>query len=222
MIRTDRHRRVVSKRRLWLGCVAVALLTLVSGGVTVAHQPWFNLEGSPDSDQPYRLQSEIEVSQVVFADLAAAGRVDYYAFTAPAGFALDLHLVVPDAPACAAFQPAFALIGPGLTGATGDMAPAATPRPASVPTAVAGSGTTTIAGDEWRQFAHAGIAYLVGPAFAGRLAGGDYLVAVYDPSGETGAYGLSLGGAERFSLPPPEFATNMARWSACESGSPTG
>lgn len=206
--------------RAKLGYVILAVMALVaSTGSASAHQPWFNLDGSPDPDRPFPLQSEIQVSQVTFGQLDGPGRVDYYAFTAPADFALDLHLVVPDAVRCAAFRPAFTLTGPGLK-VSPERASATVATPASVPTTGPGSGTTTITGTEWTPLAHAGIAYLVGPAFHERLAGGDYLVAVHDPSGATGSYGLSLGGTEEFSMPPSAFAKNMTRWVACESGSP--
>jgi hypothetical protein len=40
-----------------------------------------------------------------------------------------------------------------------------------------------------------------GPCLEQELEGGQYLVAVYDPEGETGAYGLTTDGEEVVTLP---------------------
>ena len=193
----------------------VALVALLAAAPAGAHQPWFNEAGSPDPAEPYRLPTPLTISQVVYGGFAAPERVDYYAFTAPAGFELTISLVVADAPACARFRPAFALIGPGLPAL--DAASAATPVPASVPRPDSGEGTIVVAGDEWGTLyePYADVTFITGPELRQRLTGGDYLVAVFDPDGGTGTYGLTLGGDEVFGG-DPDFATKFEPWRRCE------
>ena len=193
-----------------------AVLLVGAAAPAGAHQPWFNVEGSPDPERPYRLPTPLAVSQVVYGGLAAPDRIDYYAFTAPAGFALDAYLVVPDTPACARFRPAMVVIGPGLTESERTPSTADAPLPAGLPSPAAGSGAVVIAGEEWEPFfeTYTGTTFLVGPALRQRLAGGDYLVAVFDPAGGTGSYGLSVDGAE---LPggDTDVSARFAAWGRC-------
>ncbi|HYO30459.1 MAG TPA: hypothetical protein VER37_07780 [Thermomicrobiales bacterium] len=199
-----------------------------------AHVPWFN-DGSPDPEQPYRLQTEIDVSQVVYAGFDDGGQVDYYAFTAPSGFDLDMYLVTSSDPACVAFRPAFALIGPGLPGSVSNPArpPALTPSmtqalpaPAAIPVpgeaAAPGpdAGVVLVAGEEWGTLYEefGGITFNTGPRLEERLAGGEYLVAVFDPADGTGAYGLTIDGAEIFpeAFDAATFEAKFTPWNGCE------
>lgn len=193
----------------------LAAFFLVTGAApTSAHQGWFNIEGSPDPAHPYQLRTPVAISQVVFGGLAGSGQIDYYAFSAPAGLALNVYLVVADAPACSRFHPAFALIGPGLRGAG-----AGTPVPASI-VPPAADGAIVVAGDRWGTFyeSFTETTFLTGPRLGLPLAGGEYMVAVYDPTGGTGTYGLTLGGEEVPGGDDTIDVKTYERWARCEAG----
>ena len=166
-----------------------------------AHRPWFNTGGTPDPHHPYRL-TELNVSQVIYSGFDQGDQVDYYGFTADVAFFLDVRLVVPDVPACAAFRPALALIGPGLS-APDAVTPAPGNDAASAGLAVLSrsseSGLLVATSSRWGTFFEpfTGTTYATGPHVQRLLTGGDYLVAVYAPDRQIGTYGLSLGGTER-------------------------
>jgi hypothetical protein len=60
-----------------------------------------------------------------------------------------------------------------------------------------------------------GTTFLVGPPLRQGLAGGDYLIAVFDPAGGSDSFNLSFAGAE---LPggDPAFAEKYSEWERCE------
>jgi hypothetical protein len=51
-----------------------------------------------------------------------------------------------------------------------------------------------------------------------RLAGGEYLVAVFDPADGTGTYGLTIDGAEIFpeAFDAATFEARFTPWNGCE------
>lgn len=175
-----------------LSAVAVALLaasTAVSGAS--AHRPWFNLGGSPDPAHVYRIK-DLDISQVIYGGFADAGRIDLYSFEAPADFAADLQVVVPDIPACAAFRPRMTLLGPNLSATEIAAAIDRLRSPIATPAA-------TATADAWGTFYEpfTKTAYATGPAIRNTIAAGSYLIVIDEPTGTTGTYGLSLGGSER-------------------------
>ena len=89
--------------------VMVALLPTSA----LAHRPWFKSPGTPDPHYPYRL-TDLDISQGTYGEFDLPYQVDYYALRAEPGFSLDVRVVVPDVPACAAFRPVMLLLGPGL------------------------------------------------------------------------------------------------------------
>lgn len=195
------------------GGPVVALLLLVGAVTQVsAHQPWFNEEGSPDPVRPYRLPSALEISQVIYGGLATSGAVDYYTFTAPDQFNLSMYLVTADAEACAEFRPVFAVMGPGISGSIDTtLAP-----PLGMPSLAEGSGVTVVGGDQWEVLRDGQLSFVMGPRLEQQLPGGTYLVAVYDPEGETGVYGLTTNGEEVVTL-PEGFWAKIEGWNQCES-----
>lgn len=194
--------------------VAIASAALAHGVVPPAHahQPWFN-GGSPDPAKPYAVRTALEISQVIYGGFTGPDQVDFYAFTAPADFAIGLNLVTDDDAACEAFRPAFTLIGPGVEPA--DAAVAAPPEP--VPAPDEGEAAATVSGGIWEPFYErfAGVTFVRGPAYAGTLAGGDYLVAVFDPDGGEGVYGLTFGGDEVIGG-DFDFFTKFGPWTRCQ------
>lgn len=174
------------------------------------------MDGSPDPARPYEID-DLDVSQVVYGALGTPGRADCFRFAAPPGFVTDLHVVVPDVPACAPFRPTLTMIGPGLD-------PSA-PVPAGVAMSIvdgAGEGVAVAASDEWGMFYEpfTRTTYATGPRVALPLAGGSYLLAVNDPAGEVGTYGLALGGAERFGG-DPTFFLKIGAVEQCELPAPS-
>ena len=192
---------------------AVATVLAVSVTAVVAHQPWFNA-GSPDPGEPYVLRTPLEISQVVYGGFTGPGQVDFYTFTAPAGFSIDINLVTDDDDACAEFRPAFTMIGPGVPATE---RPVPVPLPEAIPAPNGQEGAVTIHGGDWEPFYErfAGVTFVRGPAFAGPLAGGEYLVAVFDPDGGEGVYGLTLGGGEVIGG-ESEFLTKFVPWTRCQ------
>lgn len=211
-------------RRGW-AVASIALLALLLCGVpAAAHQPWFNPNGSPDPARPFRLPAAIDISQVVSGGLSGPAAIDYYAFVAPSGFPLNLSLVTPDTAPCADFRPALTLIGPGLAGDDGDAANAAAaplpPTPAALAEGFPGGGTVTVAGEDWGEFFEpfGGVTFRTGPELERRLDGGEYLVAVWHPSGEPGSYGLSVDGTEVAAEggDRASFEAAFAGWNRCQ------
>jgi hypothetical protein len=193
--------------------LAIAI-ALAAASSAAAHQPWFN-RGTPDHADPYELQTELEISQVVFGGFTAADQIDFYQFTAPAGFALDLHLVVADHEDCRSFKPAFTIIGPGIGTDEGDPE-AAVELPESVPQPGVDAGIATVHGDEWipRYEQYSRVTFIIGPSLETPLVGGEYLVAVWDPEGAAGSYGLSFGG-EEVRGGQPDFQEQFPAWADC-------
>lgn len=200
--------------------VAVALLAAsiaVSGAS--AHRPWFNLNGSPDPAHAYRIK-DLGISQVIYGGFADAGRIDLYSLEAPADFSADLQVVVPDVPACAAFRPRMTLLGPNLSATEIAAAIDRLRSPIATPAA-------TATADAWGTFYEpfTKTTYATGPAIRKALDGGFYLVAIDEPAGKTGTYGLSLGGSERRGG-DPAFLAKIGPILGCTppsltSGSPT-
>jgi hypothetical protein len=200
------------QRRVWMW--AIALLGLLGTGAAVsAHQPWFN-PGSPDPGEPYALRTPLEISQVVYGGFTGPGQVDFYSFAAPADFRIDINLVTDDDDACDDFRPAFTVIGQGFP-ASERATPV--PIPEDIPAPDPGEGAVTIAGGTWEPFYErfAGVTFVRGPAFTGTLAGGEYLIAVFDPDGGEGVYGLALGGEEVIGG-EADFFTKFEPWTRCQ------
>lgn len=182
-----------------------ALLALLMGTAFVAarpvdaHQPHFNVSGTPDPTHPYVLK-HLDISQVVYGTLGKPGRVDFFQMTVPDRFTADVQIVVPAVPACARFRPVLAISGPGLAAAATPV-PEGTPvsqRPALATPYAAGS-WTVLQSNHWGTFFEpfTRTTYATGPHLTGKLVSGTYLLAVYDPSNQIGTYGLSLGGSEK-------------------------
>lgn len=74
-----------------------------------------------------------------------------------------------------------------------------------------------VAGSEWgtlyEEFAR--VTFATGPRLQQRLAGGDYLIAVFDPAGEIGTYGVTLDGAEVPGGDFQGFLSEFEAWKAC-------
>ena len=175
------------KRALAAAAVAVVATVAIAG----AHQPWFNLQGSPDPAAPYQL-NDLDISQVVYGGLADEGRVDWYAFTIEDPWQSDFGIVVPDIELCASFRPNLVLIGPGVA-SEGEL-----PDGLTLPSAAATPGVLVASLETWGEFyePYSQTLYATGPDLAVDLAPGDYLLAVVEPDGDPGTYGLTLGGAE--------------------------
>lgn len=177
-----------------------------------AHRPWFNLEGSPNVEQPYEL-TDLDVSQVVYAGLATKGRVDYYRMTVGPGFGADVQLVVPAVEACNAFRPSMVIIGPGLPNDD------AVPKGVELPRVENGTamGAVVVDADEWGTFFEpfTQTTYATSERFFRVLDGGDYVIAVIEPDGDAGTYGLALGGSENFGG-DPAFLAKIGPVNACQ------
>lgn len=204
--------------RLVLTCsITASLLMLValfvSSQIVSAHRPWFNLEGSQNPAEPYVLK-DVTVSQVVYGGISEPGRVDYYLLTATEAFAADIQIVVPDVAKCAVFRPSFVIAGPGLD-ITGPL-----PKAIKFPEEWSSNsdiGWTIVKGDEWGLFFEpfTRSTYATSPRFVETLVGGDYLIAVVEPEGDAGTYGLALGGSERFGG-DPDFLSLIGSIDSCE------
>lgn len=198
--------------RMFAPFTAALMLASAFSGAS-AHQPWFN-SGSPDPGEPYALRTPLEISQVVYGGFTGPDQVDFYTFTAADDFAIDINLVTDDDASCADFRPAFTLIGPGIE--PPESAAAIAP-PEAAPPPAAGEGAVTIAGGTWESFYErfARVTFVRGPTFTGTLAGGDYVVAVFDPDGGEGVYGLTLGGEEVVGG-EADFFTKFVPWTRCQ------
>lgn len=190
--------------------VAGIAVGLIPGTPTAAHQPWFN-SGSSNPEEPYILRTSLDVSQVIYGGFTGPAQVDFYGFTAEEGTPVDINLVADDDDACADFRPAFVVQGPGIEASESPSAPA---LPAVVPPPAARDEAAIVHGGEWDEFYErfAGVTFVRGPAFMATLAGGGYLVAVFDPAGGAGVYGLTFGGAE-VRGGDPEFFARFGPWS---------
>lgn len=167
-----------------LTAVMIALLTAPA----LAHQPWFNEDGSPSLSEAWEIEG-LNVSQAIYGALRDEGGVDYYRFDAPAGFRAEFSLLVPAVAACDAFRPQLGLMGPGVA-AVGDAGSLEVPTGAAVQVA---------SRDEWGEFFEPFSASWsrTGPEIPVDLTAGTYYLAVFDPTGATGNYTLALSGAER-------------------------
>lgn len=194
------------KRQL---AAAIAIAFLVTPLGALAHQPWFNT-GTPDLETPYDVQVPITTSQVIFGGFTEADQVDFYRFRAPKDHPLEIRLVVSDDPACAEFQPAFAIVGAGITPdtATAEIAPDTLPEEFDDARVVSGS--------EWGTFFEpfSQTTFVTGPELKTTLGGGVYLLAVFNPEGDAGTYGVSINGAETFGG-QPEYDRLFPAWKAC-------
>lgn len=181
------------RRATATGIVAVALL----GGVVSAHQPWFNLDGSPDPQDPHVL-GDLETSQVVYGGLGEPGRVDWYAFAIEEPWRASFGIVVPEIAPCEEFRPVLVLVGHGDAAAS-DLPEALRVDGTPVADQVGMAGGMTVATlEEWGEFyePYSGVNYATGPDLEVELPAGEYLLAVVEPDGDAGTYGLTLGGAE--------------------------
>lgn len=104
--------------------------------------------------------------------------------------------------------------GPGIEAGESVSGPA---LPDAMPPPAPGNGTATVHGGEWDELYErfAGVPFVRGPAYAATLEEGEYLVAVFDPAGRAGVYGLTLGGAE-VRGGDPEFFARFGPWSRCQ------
>lgn len=173
--------------------VLIAMLGLVQSAS--AHRPWFNLAGTDRPEDAWVLE-DIDVSQVVYGQLEQAGRIDYYLLSAPADFVADLQIVVPDVPACASFRPILIVQGPGIEEV--GIVPAISGTP------VVATPAAVLANETWGTFFEPFTltTYATSPRFTETLTGGEYLIAVVEPEGDIGTYGLALGGSEEFGGDP--------------------
>ena len=122
-----------------------------------------------------------------------------------------MYLVTADAAACAGFRPVFALMGPGIS----NSSDSAVKLPPEIPAVPNGSGVAVIGGDGWEILRDGQFSFVMGPRLEQQLPGGQYLVAVYDPQGKAGAYGLTLDSEEVVTL-PENFWARIERWNRCE------
>jgi hypothetical protein len=192
--------------------VAAALIAGMLIAPAVAHQPWFNLAGSPDPATPYALEN-LEISQVIYGGLGEPDRVDWYAVSLDASWRSDIGIVVPAVEACEAFRPALVLVGPGLV-ATDPLPEWLTLPEGLVPE---DAGVVIVDLDVWGEFYEpfSATLYWTGPDLQVDLAAGDYLLAVIEPDGDPGTYGLSLGGAEVWGG-DPDYRTKVGAIHACD------
>jgi hypothetical protein len=105
-------------RIIILGLAAVAsaaLLLLISAQPVSAHQPYFE-EEDLTAEAPWAI-ADPTISTALYATLESAGDVDYYAFDGQAGQAILVGLSIPQIDGQAAFNPAIAVLGPGLPAA---------------------------------------------------------------------------------------------------------
>ena len=99
----------IVRRSLVAGVLAVACFAFA----TAAHKP-VSIGGTyPTFDRALWME-DIDVSQVVYADLTQADRALWLAFDADAGTRLDLSLGVPVIDRLAGYRPSLAVLGPGL------------------------------------------------------------------------------------------------------------
>lgn len=199
--------------------MAVAALPV---GPVAADEALVNATGSPDADKPYPLPADFDGPGVVYGGLIEPGRVDYYAFTVAAGTPLNMFVAVPDVRTCADFLPAFALVGPGLPAARAATPVTAPPPPPAGLTGPGGSGAMVVAGDDLGTYFEqaSGTTFRVGPQLGFALTGGQYLVAVYDPTGGTGTYALVWGG-DFVPAAAGGTAAQLTPWQRCTPPSAT-
>lgn len=154
-----------------------------------AHQPFFE-EEDLTATAPWTID-EPTISTALYATLAPAGDVDYYAFDGEAGQAIFVGMSIPQIEGQDAFNPAIAVMGPGLPQAE---------LPARV-RAPAGAGAQVLRDD--RQEAPGSFEPFSRTSYWQRQReyvtlpeDGGYMVAVWHDSGATGRYTLVLGDRE--------------------------
>lgn len=193
-----------------IAAIAIVLATVLVPQLASAHQPWFNT-GTPDLAEPFDLPVPITTSQVLFSGFTDADQIDFYRFRAPREHQLEIRLVVADDPACAEFQPAFAIVGPGITP---DPTTADLVGVPELPEEFADA--RIVSGSEWGTFFEpfSRTTFVTGPELGTSLDGGVYLIAVFDPNGGAGTYGVSINGAETRGG-EPEYDRLFPAWKAC-------
>lgn len=192
-------------RRFMLSVLAI--IALLAPSVASAHQPFFNDQGSPTRDRAYVIR-EPTVSKAIFGALRYPAQADYYRIELAGPFELAVRLLVPDNPACAAFNPQIALIGRGIT-AAGD----------SAGLDLEGDLQATIVSTvDWGAWSGHGLGpQREGSELRATLAPGTYYLAIRDAAGATGSYLLSMAGSEQFGG-EPDAASRMSAWERCDAG----
>lgn len=175
----------------------VILLALVLACPAVAHDPRY--EGKADyGDMPNEARQikDIAVSLAFYARLGAEDDVDVYTFVGEAGERFFCQMTLPRIDESADFQPLFALIGPGL-----DLG--AHSLPFDLP---AGAGVIEVPSNGHEQREHffepfTSTNYWIDQELDMPLpSDGQYWIAVYSDSNQTGKYVLTPGYLEQFGL----------------------
>lgn len=187
--------------------LAILAIVLAAAGPAYAHQPFFNDQGSPSIKEAYPID-EPRVSKAIFAAVRKTGTADYYQLDLPAGFLVDVQVMVPSARRCDPFRPSLALIG-------ADIKAAGNADGLEIP---AGMAARVFSVETWGSWQGHGIGPLhTGPAIRQRVRGGRYYLAVFHPPGATGEYLLSLGGLEQAGG-ERDARARIKAWEACPSG----
>lgn len=189
----------LSSRGLLRPVIAATFLAWAIAAPVSAHQPFIGERPSavPEgwSVPVVAVPDPTEASRAVYGQLASPGQVDIYVFDAKSDEPdLPVEAFVPQRASLADFFPAVALVAEGLS------LEEASRLPFTVPSGFGAYVVRPVIGV--RQIFHEPFSsepYYHGtevpfPVTAGRR----YAVAIYDPSGRTGAYVLGLGSKEDF------------------------
>ncbi|MCX7840601.1 MAG: hypothetical protein N2559_14295 [Anaerolineae bacterium] len=166
------------------------LLGFATATVTLAHRPIF-VEPRSNTTRANAIPiSDHDISWAVYAQLSAAGEVNYYRFEGKRGAYVRLETLVPRIESLRAFGFDVALVGKGF-----DAAP--------VPFALEADEGAIVAPDAGHDDARGFDEHITQTSYWYRQclraqfpADGTYWIAVYDPRGRTGKYVLAIGERE--------------------------
>jgi hypothetical protein len=164
---------------------AMAVLALLAGLLAVrpalAHEPVFDIASTVE--QPIEVPDAV-TQRGYYGALSAPYQVDYFRLTLDGARPVQIWLLVPDSPGCGLFRPQLAVMTPG--GPPADVLGLAAPP---------GYSATPYSVETWGQYLEPDtrLPYLAGPRIVPDLDTGESWVAVFDPSGRTGAYLLLIG-----------------------------